>query len=437
MHTHLDISFARFNDLTNDELYRIMQLRQEVFIVEQDCPYLDADGHDHLSFHLLGKIDGEIMAYLRVVPPGLRYEDPSIGRVITAIDVREKGYGKKILKEAIQFIAKKYPKKQISISAQHRLKEYYHQFGFVEEGEIYLEDDIDHIKMKLLPEPSKTYFAKHNLLRLDKFFAFGGLFLGSILVLFSFIEELDFASIDWVAKIEDKTISRERFELYLDSIDESRSSGLLDADPEKILSRMIDEELLIRRAIDLGMLDNNPQVRSVLIQKMIESILSEINTLEVSNQELESFYRSNQEFFLANPKISLETLKFSNYELAQQSKQFLLEGKNDQALKLADNSAIRVPKGLLPATKVREYIGPTLTANALAMTPGTISNPIPISKSYHLIILFDKSFDTPKPFESIVEQVKTEFLKQKRDALLQEYLVNLRKWYDVTKSTDL
>ena len=106
------------------------------------------------------------------------------------------------------------------------VQEYYHQFGFVEEGEIYLEDDIDHIKMKLLPEPSKTYFAKHNLLRLDKFFAFGGLFLGSILVFFSFIEELDFASIDWVAKIEDKTISRERFELYLDSIDESRSSGL-------------------------------------------------------------------------------------------------------------------------------------------------------------------------------------------------------------------
>ena len=79
----------------------------------------------------------------------------------------------------------------------------------------------------------------------------------------------------------------------------------------------------------------------------------------------------------------------------------------------------------------------SLTSIALTMEPGTISDPVQMDAGFHLIILYEKSFDTPKPFKSIIDQVRAEFLKQKRDELLQEYLINLRKWYDITKSTDL
>ncbi|MEK9649944.1 MAG: GNAT family N-acetyltransferase [Gammaproteobacteria bacterium] len=437
MQAEIDISIVCFQELSLEELYKILQLRQEVFVVEQNCPYLDADGNDALSFHLIGRIQGEIQAYLRIVPPGIKFYGPSLGRVITAMPVRGEGYGKAILMKALDFVAFNYPNQEVSISAQHRLTEYYQDLGFKEVGEIYLEDDIDHIKMVMLPKvlKSKTFTtrAKGN----SVFFAMGGLFLGAMLIITSFIKDIDISALSWVAKIEDKVISRERFEQYLNSIDQARASGLIKNDHEKILERMIDEELLIRRAIDLGYLDNNPQVRSLLIQKMIENILSETDALEITNTELEIFYNSNQDFFLANPKLSMEVLKFSSYDLAHDAKQFLLAGEADLAMELADRKAISLPRGLLPATKTREYVGPTLTSIALNMESGSISDPIQIDEGFHLIILYEKSFDTPKPFQSIVDQVRAEFLKQKRDELLRDYLINLRKWYDVTKSTDL
>ena len=437
MQAEIDISIVRFQNLSIDELYAILQLRQEVFIVEQDCPYLDADGNDASSFHLIGRIGGEIKAYLRIVPPGIKYKGPSLGRVITALSIREQGYGKAILLSALDFVAQKYPNQEVSISAQYRLIKYYQKLGFKEVGEIYLEDDIDHIKMTILPAVSKRRIFKTSYKKPSDYFAMGGLLLGALLIVTSFIEDIDISSMSWVAKIEDKVISRDRFEQYLDSIDQTRASGLLKTDPERILERMIDEELLIKRAIDLGYLDNNPQVRSLLIQKMIESILSETDTLEIDDTELEVFYNSNKDFFLANPKLSMEVLRFSSLDIALTSKKSLLEGNTQLAFEAADKSAIRLPKGLLPATKTREYVGPTLTSIALTMEPGTISDPVQMDAGFHLIILYEKSFDTPKPFKSIIDQVRAEFLKQKRDELLQEYLINLRKWYDITKSTDL
>ena len=136
-----------FKELSSDELYAIIHLRQKVFIVEQDCPYIDADYTDQDAFHLLAYEDNELIGYLRAFKPGIKYEGSSLGRIVTEINSRGLGIGKEITKEGINFLSREYSNNEIVISAQHRLKDFYAELGFKTRGEVYLEDDIDHIQM--------------------------------------------------------------------------------------------------------------------------------------------------------------------------------------------------------------------------------------------------------------------------------------------------
>ena len=149
MHLHLEVTcfWKEFNELSLDDLYAILNLRQKVFVLEQDCPYIDADYSDQDAFHLLGYKDNDLIAYLRAFKPGIKYEGSSLGRIVTEINSRGLGVGKKIIKEGVKFLKKEYPNNEIIISAQHRLEDFYIDLGFTSRGEVYLEDDIDHIQM--------------------------------------------------------------------------------------------------------------------------------------------------------------------------------------------------------------------------------------------------------------------------------------------------
>jgi ElaA protein len=138
-----------FQELQLEELYAFMALRQEVFVVEQDCPYLDADGKDQLGWHvMLFDEKGQLSAYTRLLPPGVSYEKySSIGRVVSSEHVRGKGYGKAVMERSIQAIKELFPEAAIKISAQTYLLKFYNDLGFQEVGEEYLEDDIPHIGM--------------------------------------------------------------------------------------------------------------------------------------------------------------------------------------------------------------------------------------------------------------------------------------------------
>ena len=140
-----------FSDLTRDELYEMIHLRQKVFIVEQDCPYLDADFSDQDAFHLLGYDDGGLISYLRAFPPGIKYEGASLGRIVVDDSKRGQQLGQNLTKEGISYLSKHYPDTEIIISAQHRLENFYCELGFTARGEVYLEDDIDHIQMYFIP----------------------------------------------------------------------------------------------------------------------------------------------------------------------------------------------------------------------------------------------------------------------------------------------
>lgn len=136
-----------FSDLTLDELYAILALRTQVFVVEQTCPYLEVDGKDQGSHHLLMEDEGQLVAYLRLLPRGVTGSAPAIGRVVVAKDYRKKGLGRSLLREALDFIEKVWQEEEIQLSAQTYLQDFYTSFGFVPVSEVYLEDGIAHIDM--------------------------------------------------------------------------------------------------------------------------------------------------------------------------------------------------------------------------------------------------------------------------------------------------
>lgn len=140
-------TWQRFEDLGVDNLYDAMQLRCRVFVLEQG-PYLDPDGVDRQSWHLLGRDDdGVLLAYLRLVDPGIKFEEPSIGRVVTAREVRGQGSGRALMVEGVAGCERLWPGRGVRISAQSRLERFYANLGFVRVGPDYLEDDIPHVEM--------------------------------------------------------------------------------------------------------------------------------------------------------------------------------------------------------------------------------------------------------------------------------------------------
>ncbi len=137
-----------FKTLSLVELYQILQLRSEVFVVEQNCVYQDIDGKDEKALHVLGMHEGVLVAYARLFQPGDYFEQASIGRVIVNPAYRDKKWGHDLMTAAIQSIAEHYGETNITISAQLYLKRFYESHGFVQTSDMYLEDDIPHIEMK-------------------------------------------------------------------------------------------------------------------------------------------------------------------------------------------------------------------------------------------------------------------------------------------------
>lgn len=147
-----------FAEFSTTELYRLLQLRQRVFVVEQNCPYLDADGLDEEAWHLLGwrvaEGESELVACLRLIFPGKKFSGPAIGRLVTAEAVRSQGVGRELMQKALHQAQLKWPGQAVTISAQHYLEDFYRRIGFVAVSPPYDEDGILHLDMTFRPRPA-------------------------------------------------------------------------------------------------------------------------------------------------------------------------------------------------------------------------------------------------------------------------------------------
>ncbi len=141
--------WSHFESLSVGDLYALLAARNAVFAVEQNCPYQDLDDFDQQAWHLLGwrGAQRDLAAYCRVIAPGIKYAEPSIGRVLTTLHYRGAGLGRLLMAEALARTAALYPGQAIRIGAQHRLEKFYEDFGFRVASKVYMEDDIAHVEM--------------------------------------------------------------------------------------------------------------------------------------------------------------------------------------------------------------------------------------------------------------------------------------------------
>jgi ElaA protein len=148
MQSNITWQCAAFSELSAAQLYAILKVRSEVFVVEQNCVYQDIDGVDLQSLHLIGwSNDQQVAAYLRIVPPGLKYAEVSLGRVVSSKTARGSGIGKQLLAKGMKLIDEIYPGAEVRIQAQAYLENFYKAFGFVTVSDVLMKDGIPHFLM--------------------------------------------------------------------------------------------------------------------------------------------------------------------------------------------------------------------------------------------------------------------------------------------------
>ena len=271
---------------------------------------------------------------------------------------------------------------------------------------------------------------------------FSGIIIGAAMAAYSIIEKSNLSNYEWAAKIEDISIPMEKYLLQLDGLSKDKRSPITQEEKEYVLERMIEEELLIKRAIDLGMLNNNPMARGTIVQQMIKTIISENDRYEISENELKEFFQENKGFFTKSSRLRVQQIYFSDelfkgraLEEAQKAFNLLQEGRELKMVSmLGSPSALKIPNSLMTLSKVREYIGPSLMNLAKNLEVGTSTPPVMVSGGYKIIYLLDKELAKTPDFNEIKSSISSEFLKRRDDQSLRKYLENLKNWYDISRN---
>lgn len=270
-----------------------------------------------------------------------------------------------------------------------------------------------------------------------------GLIIGAVLAANSIVRESNLIEKDWVASVGDVYISKEKYYSQLEGLARDKRNSITIKDKYYVLERMIEEELLIIRAKELGLLENNQIVRGSIIQQMIKLIISENYLESIEEEKLKKFYQDNIGFFSSASRLRLQQIYFSDSignskQRSEEAYKKLKKGSTFQEISLAaDNSALTIPNSMMNLSKVREYIGPTLMNIAKRLEPGKFSTPMKVAGGYKIIFLFDKEFSKPEEFESIKLKVLKEYQRRQDDESLREYLDDLKGWYEIKRIKEL
>ena len=279
--------------------------------------------------------------------------------------------------------------------------------------------------------------------RLQNILLIFGLIIGVFLAANSIVQESNLIEDDWVANVGGVQISKEKYYSQLEGLARDKKNPITEKDKNYVLERMIEEELLIIRAKELGLFENNQIVRGSIIQQMIKLIISENYLESVEEETLRKFYEQNIGFFSSASRLRLQQIYFSNLsgdskERSDEAFEYLKEGASyDEVSKMADQSALTIPNSMMNLSKVREYIGPTLMNLARRLEPGEFSVPMEVAGGHKIIYLFDKELSEPEEFDSIQPKILKEYQRRRDDNSLREYLEDLKGWYEIKRIKEL
>ena len=259
-------------------------------------------------------------------------------------------------------------------------------------------------------------------------------FVSLFISLNSVIFETNFQLDQAIARVGEKEISRQRFEEIIKVLDDQSNSELTLEKKNLIRERLIDEELLIQRAIELDLVRNDSLVKGNVIQTMFQYIINSNDLVEPSEAELREYFSKEKNYFSSGRRYKLKNYTFRNLNDAETAINLLNQSDLESFLKLVETeSAIDLPNVFLTPQKIRDYLGPKVLDELPSLEKGGFSNIFEINEVPSIVICIDILLDNNPKFEEIAEQIKNKFIRDREDSLVKEYLENLRNFYEIEK----
>lgn len=250
-----------------------------------------------------------------------------------------------------------------------------------------------------------------------------------------------------VARVNGTTIRNEEYLRLVAALASDRRTPLTDEDRRYVLDRLIEEELLVQHAVDLGLLDTDRRVRADLVSAVLSSVGAAADVYDPSPDEVEAFYSENADYFATPGRLWVRALFFGRapddrgdaLERARQAAARLGAGEPFETVReaLADTPVAPLPSAPLPPAKLREYLGPSALSVALRLEPGGVSEPIPTPQGYLVLLLVERSENRARPLAEVEAQVRAEMRRRAGDRLLRERLDALRAQADVVVAPEL
>ena len=259
-------------------------------------------------------------------------------------------------------------------------------------------------------------------------------FLSLFVSLNSVIFETNFQLDQAIARVGEKEISRQRFEEIINVLDDQSNLELTLEKKNLIRERLIDEELLIQRAIELDLVRNDSLVKGNLIQTMFQYIVNSNELVDPSETELREYFNKEKDYFSSGKRYKLKNYTFRNLSDAETARNLLNQSNLENFLKLVETeNAIDLPNIFLTPQKIRDYLGPKVLEELPSLEKGGFSNIFEINQVPSIVICIDILLDNNPKFEEIIEQIKNKFIRDREDNLVKEYIENLRNFYEIEK----
>ena len=259
-------------------------------------------------------------------------------------------------------------------------------------------------------------------------------FVSLFISLNSVIFETNFQLDQAIARVGEKEISRQRFEEIIKVLDDQSNSELTLEKKNLIRERLIDEELLIQRAIELDLVRNDSLVKGNVIQTMFQYIINSNELVEPSEAELREYFSKEKNYFSSGRRYKLKNYTFRNLSDAETARNLLNQSDLESFLKLVETeSTIDLPNVFLTPQKIRDYLGPKVLDELPSLEKGGFSNIFEINEVPSIVICIDILLDNNPKFEEIAEQIKNKFIRDREDSLVKEYIENLRNFYEIEK----